>query len=202
MKTNFYVDGFNLYHGAVEGTQYKWLDLSKLFSLYYKSCQINRIRYFTARTGRPGKTLRQETYFRALLSIPNLSIHFGYFQPNRKYKRLVNPPHTNVEVWITEEKGTDVNLASYLLLDAAKKEYEQAIVVSNDADLATPIRMVRDEFGLEVGLLNPQKYPSKVLRNAANPALYRQIRRGALRASLFPDTLTDATGTFTKPARW
>ena len=115
---------------------------------------------------------------------------------------MANPPHSNVEVWITEEKGTDVNLASFLLLDAFKNDYEQAIVVSNDADLATPIRLVRNELGFRVGLLNPQKNASKVLRAAADPSLYRRIRSGALKASLFPDTLTDATGTFRKPASW
>jgi hypothetical protein len=27
-----YVDGFNLYYGALKGTKYKWLDLKALFS--------------------------------------------------------------------------------------------------------------------------------------------------------------------------
>lgn len=203
MKTNFYVDGFNLYHGSVEDTEYKWLDLSKLFRSYYPSDQINRIRYFTAPSStHRGRLQRQSLYLRALKTIPNLFIHRGYFQSNKKWKRPVNPPHSNVEVWITEEKGTDVNLASFLLLDAFKNNYEQAIVVSNDADLATPIRLVRNELGLRVGLLNPQKNASKVLRAAADSSLYRQIRQGALRASLFPDTLTDAKGTFRKPASW
>ena len=30
----------------------------------------------------------------------------------------------------------------------------------------------------------------------------RRIRAGALRASLFPDELTDSVGTFRKPASW
>jgi hypothetical protein len=25
-----YIDGFNLYHGALKGTQYKWLDVEAL----------------------------------------------------------------------------------------------------------------------------------------------------------------------------
>ncbi len=33
VKTNFYIDGFNLYYGAVKGTPYKWLDSSGLFAL-------------------------------------------------------------------------------------------------------------------------------------------------------------------------
>ena len=105
-----------------------------------------------------------------------------------------------VEVVRTEEKGTDVNLASYLLLDAFRNDYEQAVVVSNDADLLTPIKIIQDEFGLSVGVLNPQEKPSRKLRNAAD--FYRQIRQGPISASQFPDTLTDAIGTFRKPKCW
>ena len=32
-RTVVYVDGFNLYYGAVKGTPYKWLDLEKYFQL-------------------------------------------------------------------------------------------------------------------------------------------------------------------------
>jgi hypothetical protein len=46
-----------------------------------------------------------------------------------------------------EEKGSDVNLASYLLVDGFAGEYDIAIVVSNDSDLAEPIRLVRSILG-------------------------------------------------------
>jgi hypothetical protein len=29
-KVNVYIDGFNLYYGAVKGSPYKWLDLGAL----------------------------------------------------------------------------------------------------------------------------------------------------------------------------
>jgi len=28
MKVNVYIDGFNLYYGAVKGTPYRWLNLA------------------------------------------------------------------------------------------------------------------------------------------------------------------------------
>ena len=52
-----------------------------------------------------------------------------------------------VEILDTEEKGSDVNLASHLLLDGFDDEYEMAVVVSNDSDLELPIRMVRTRLG-------------------------------------------------------
>ncbi len=44
-----------------------------------------------------------------------------------------------VEVVKTEEKGSDVNLATYLLLDAFRRRCDSAVVISNDSDLAEPI---------------------------------------------------------------
>jgi hypothetical protein len=105
-----------------------------------------------------------------------------------------------VEVMKTEEKGSDVNLATYLLLDAFDQAFDLALVISNDSDLVEPIRVVRQRFGLTVGVVNPQRNPSHALRQVAS--FYRPLRRGVLVSSQFPNQLTDATGTITKPADW
>ena len=39
MKTNFYIDGFNLYYGVLKRTPNKWLDLSNLFSKILPNAQ-------------------------------------------------------------------------------------------------------------------------------------------------------------------
>jgi hypothetical protein len=31
MQTTVYIDGYNLYYGALRGTPYKWLDVVRLF---------------------------------------------------------------------------------------------------------------------------------------------------------------------------
>ena len=48
-----------------------------------------------------------------------------------------------------------MNLATYLLADAFEARYEQAVVISNDSDLVEPIRVVRDQLGRHVIVLNP-----------------------------------------------
>ena len=58
-----------------------------------------------------------------------------------------------VEVWVPEEKGSDVNLASHLLLDAVRGAFDVAVVISNDADLRDPVRMAREELSRTVGVL-------------------------------------------------
>ena len=140
MKTNVYVDGFNLYYRAVKNTPFKWLDLSKLCQLLVPSHQLNRIRYFTAlvqpRPGDPQQPRRQLTYIRALETIPNLSVHRGQFKQRQNRLPLLNPIAglpSYVEVKYYDEKGSDVNLATYLLVDGFERDYEQAVVISNDS---------------------------------------------------------------------
>jgi len=59
----------------------------------------------------------------------------------------------------TEEKGSDVNLAAHLVNDAHLDGFESAIVVTNDSDLVEPIRIVTEQLGLPVGVLNPPAPP-------------------------------------------
>ncbi|MCL5998516.1 MAG: hypothetical protein M1546_21045 [Chloroflexi bacterium] len=81
--TNVYVDGFNLYYGAVKGTPYKWLNLAELCRIMLPQNQIISIKYFTARVEPrphdPGQATRQQTFLRALRTIPNLTILYGHF---------------------------------------------------------------------------------------------------------------------------
>lgn len=104
------------------------------------------------------------------------------------------------EVIKTEEKGSDVNLATHLLYDAFRGEFEVAVVVSNDSDLLEPIRIVSKELKKPVGVLNPHEHPSRVLH--AHATFFKKIRLGVLKASQFPDTLTDKHGAFCKPDGW
>lgn len=213
MLTNVYIDGFNLYYRALRrDPQFKWLDLAKLCQALLPAHEINRIRYFTAivhqRPEDPNQQSRQQIYLRALRTIPNLDIHYGQFK-NRVIRRpLANPvPGLDeyVHVRTTEEKGTDVNLATYLIMDGYDGEYEQAVVISNDSDLALPISMARAKQNRPVGIINPsansKRYPTAIeLKGAAT--FLRHIRRSALRDSQFPDTLTDAVGAIAKPPVW
>src|SRR5712691_4425208 len=55
-KVNVYIDGFNLYYGALKGTPYKWLDLGRLCQALLPSDTIQEIKYFTARvSARPAR---------------------------------------------------------------------------------------------------------------------------------------------------
>lgn len=215
--TNVYIDGFNLYY-AIKRTPFKWLDISALCTELLPRRRINKIKYFTAivkdRLHDPTATVRQGVYLRALRTIPNLRIHDeGHFVDRKRlfpqypyaYRPPSNPtnPPQAVQVMKTEEKGSDVNLASVLLFDGLKDDYLDAVVISNDADLATPIKIVTQKLGKLVTVINPHKeqYRSNELINAATTYIWT-INRSVYQRSQFPTTMSDSQGTFTKPSTW
>jgi hypothetical protein len=205
-RTNYYVDGFNLFRRALEHGPNRWLDLSALFRTVFPDNEIHRIRYFTSwisGSSNPGKLERQVLYLRALATIPSLTTHFGEFHRNPVPRPLVTPipglPDC-VEVWDTKEKGSDVNLASMLLLDAHNGEFDAAVVVSNDSDLLLPIKLVVSDFHKPVGVLDPAERGSRSLAAAAS--FYRRLHRSALARSQFPVDMADRHGPFRRPPRW
>lgn len=212
MRTNVYIDGFNLYYGCLKGTSHRWLDLDAFCRASFPPPrnQLNRIRYFTAhvaaRPNNPLQPRRQQIYLRALRTIPHLTVHLGSYLAKPVRMPLHPPPPTGprtVQVMKSEEKGSDVNIATYLLVDAFDDDYEAAVVVSNDSDLAEPIRMVRQKFRKKVLVLHPcgpGRSPSIELRRVASKSLI--VDASLLPTCQFPATLTDAHGTIHKPARW
>ena len=105
------------------------------------------------------------------------------------------------DVYRSEEKGTDVNLAVHLVVDAHRGRFDAAIVVSNDSDLEGAVRIVRMEIGLPVFVFHPPtNHPSDKLNKVATR--FRSIEPRHLINSQFPSTLTDARGMFAKPPTW
>jgi hypothetical protein len=206
MKTIVYIDGFNLYYGALKGTPYKWLDLSKLSRFLLPKNEIIRIKYFTARiSARPGdpqQPNRQQAYLRALKTLPNLDIIYGHFLSHKVSMLLAKPTGKQKYATVikTEEKGSDVNLAAHLINDGYQGHYEMAVLVTNDSDLLEPIKIVRESLELPVGLLNPHQKPSRVLVKYAS--FIKPIRKGVLAASQFSDVMRDERGAFHKPTKW
>lgn len=117
LRTIVYIDGFNFYYGQLKDSSHKWLDLTKLFKTVLDvENELVKIKYFTARvrpTGRdPQVNIRQDTYFRALEAhCPEVEVHLGHFSRHRVFAKNANPPPNKIEIFKTEEKGSDVNLS-------------------------------------------------------------------------------------------
>ena len=205
LRTNVYIDGFNLYYGALRKTPYRWLDLRELCRRILGSDHaLQRIRYFTADV-KPtphdrNKDARQQTYQRALRTLPEVEIHKGRFVRNRYWMPLANPLPgilERIRVERVEEKGSDVNLATYLMLDAAQRDFQAAYVLSNDTDLVEPIRLVRQTFNLPVHVVSPHRTRSR--RMQASATSYALLDHTLLPDCQFPRELSDRRGAFHKP---
>lgn len=214
MSTNFYIDGFNLYYGSLKTRypQYRWLDIQALCENLVPNQRVNRVHYFTALLSNTANDdlveLRQQTHLRALATLPKVEIHYGKFETRRRRMPLWEPVR-NVNapqmVWVsrTEEKRSDVNLATYLLIDACYDDFDEAVVISNDSDLVEPITAVRDRFHKRIGVVNPDvaHRRSPDLQDAGSwafPTIYKRY----LRDNQLPDRIADGGGEFGKPSRW
>jgi len=96
IRTWLYIDGFNLYYGAVKGTPYKWLDVLALGrQLLPPTHTIDKIKYFTARVSGaadPNAPRRQHAYLSAIDTLPQLELHYGSFLAKTIWRPLTNFP--------------------------------------------------------------------------------------------------------------
>jgi len=88
-----------------------------------------------------------------------------------------------------EEKASDVNVASHLLLDVLQHEVDAAVIVSNDSDLEFPVRQAR--LRVPVGTVNPTKgFPAGRLNGAPGDGVgshwWHQLRPSELQNAQLP----------------
>ena len=207
LRTIVYVDGFNFYYGQVKNGPHKWLDLTRLFkAVLGEENDLIKIKYFTARvqpTDRdPQINTRQDTYFRALeVQCPEVEIHLGHFLRHRVFAENANPPPNKIEIYKTEEKGSDVNLALHVLNDAWLNLYDCAVIVSNDSDLATAIKLVKEQHRKVIGLITPGAPKRTSSRQLLEHASFtKTIRKWALEQNQLPNPIPNTE--IRKPDRW
>ncbi|MGL5851087.1 MAG: NYN domain-containing protein [Phycicoccus sp.] len=100
-----------------------------------------------------------------------------------------------------EEKGSDVNVAAHLLIDVLDQRVDAAVVVSNDSDLAYPLRQARNR--VPIGLVNPRNAPTAGSLRGTRSEGAGQHWWWKLRASNYTSNqLPDSVGGQTKPLGW
>ena len=209
MRTIVYVDGFNLFYGSLKGTPYKWLDMQRLFTeMLQPHHNIIKVKYFTARLStkmRPEKAARQRVYLGAITNCcENLEIYYGHFLTQTRVARLADPifGRKTAKIISTEEKGTDVNLASHLLDDGWRNNFDCAVIVSNDSDFSEAIRLVKRLDGKQIGIFFPfrknKTRRSKQLLGLAD--FNRDVRENALRRCQLPEKIPGSS--IFKPSKW
>lgn len=208
-----YVDGFNLYFGLRDTglRRYYWLNVRRLAENLLRGHQVLvETKYFTARIsgamrGDPpsraarlnAKRRRQSDFLEALETLSDFHIHEGHY-----LAKSVTCRNCGASWRSHEEKMTDVNIATELLMDAFHNRFDTALIVSGDSDLVPPIRAVlRDSPGKRVVVAFPQGRISQQLKQAASAWL--TIGRKKHKDSQFPDEVTKPDGcVLHRPIQW
>jgi len=217
-----YIDGFNLYNGALKNTPYKWLDLQALSQNLLPTDSIVKVKFFTAQVDRrfndPKQPERQRLYWRAIRTLPIIEIIEGQFKTRKarlpqeasiafiesqiEAGRSITPlTPIFAQVRRSEEKGTDVNIATHLVHDAHLNRFDVALLISNDSDLAEAVRIVCGEIGKPVHIFRPStNRPNEKLKSVATSL--KNISTQHLLASQLPANLIDKQGAIAKPPTW
>lgn len=194
---------------------------------------LSRVVYCTARTGDPD----QDAYLGGLKAHASYDwVEWGYYAEKLIHRPLANQPpgaarpqivnpavpmrvqdggkHLPAAIFMAsvshrEEKGSDVNLATHLLLDVVNGAVDAVVVVTNDSDLKLPLREARQR--VPVGLVNPGnpkwRPTAGALRANATDGVgghwWGHITRNQYLGHQLPDPVSGPAGkTYHRPAGW
>ena len=100
-----------------------------------------------------------------------------------------------------EEKGSDVNVATHLLTGVCEQKIDAAVVISNDSDLALPIRHARAR--VPVGTVHPgTNYPAGALSGRPDEGVGGHWWQQLAKPDYLTHQLPDPAGSYRRPAGW
>lgn len=100
----------------------------------------------------------------------------------------------------TEEKRSDVSLGAHLVRDACKGRMNVALLLSNDSDLQTPVKMAEEE-DVSVITVNPYGHSKQAQHLLGTDQ--RTLNRRLLKQSQLPDPVTTGDGyEIYRPKEW
>lgn len=205
-RTIVYVDGFNLYYGALKGTAHRWLNLQRYFELVRPADDLQLLHYFTAVVDGQKKA-DQLKYLDALATLPKVRIVLGKYIHKPVVRRVRSCSLTGSRSFMRpEEKRTDVNIGLQMLDDAYQHLTDQMILVSGDSDLVPAIDLVKLRApNVEVVVYVPNNHPNRgaavELRGAAHR--HRNLPLVELKHARFP-AIVPGSGAkaIAKPGNW
>ncbi len=184
-----YIDGFNLYHAIhdLRAPHLKWLDLwSVTSSLLKDDEELNSVYYFSAYANwMPEAASRHRQYVKALKHA-GVTCVMGHFKESRHSCRQCRAKWTK-----HEEKETDVNIAVQLVADSFQDNFDKAILITADSDLAPAIKIVNAHIPEKnVFVVSP---PGR-FNHARALKLRYMISKGRIGQHLLPASAVDADG--------
>ena len=141
-------------------------------------------------------TIGKKILLEAYETLNDCSVHFGVYQTHSRSCSSCGAPWNQAN-----EKMTDVNIAVEMLSAAFKDEFDTALLVSADSDLAPAVQKTMELFDKRVVIAFPPKRKSYRLRTLASG--FTNISRTQLAKSQLPPTVTRQDGFVLQcPASW
>lgn len=198
----------------------------------WPNARIEKVEYCTARVDavtNPSAHSDQDIYLKALLAVNSVDhIEYGNYVARTKKgllahdvkgkpvlatsdwpvmvqdqsQKAVKDARFMVQYLHLEEKGSDVNVASHLLIDVLSGGVDAAVVISNDSDLAFPIREARKL--VPVGVVNPRNvgHTAGDLKCDKTFGVGNHWWDRLGPADFFTSQLPDPAGRYTRPPGW
>lgn len=180
-RISLYIDGTNLFAGQYDlfGPK-RVLSFRALLGDIKKYYPVSKVYFYASYTPRKPKR-RPEAFFaseaifyRDVRSVPGLIFYKGHRSPTSG-----------------KEKGVDVHLALDMVKDAFTKRYDEAVIMTGDADLIYAVQIVR-RAGLPVyGVFLPNRFSLGVSFATISSIVlnYQNRFSGQIGSKIFPKSL-------------
>lgn len=194
-----FVDGFNLYYGLHEhsGRKHLWLDLHALSTSLLKPDQrLVGVNYFTARRRNDRAGAARQSLYIGALKATGVRVVEGRFQEKTHTCRTCAKPWRSYE-----EKESDVNLCVALMEAAREHQFDTALIVSGDSDMAPAVRAVRRmNHSLRMIAVFPPKRFSAELKSVVDASF--QLGAAKIRQAQLPDEVAGGDVVYRRPTYW
>ena len=216
MRVGAYVDGLNVYHGGRHlcgrhAPGWRWFDLAASVERMIErnaawaaqGATLHRLVYCTAlirgEIDQNGRR-RQEAYVAALGADDRITIELGRFAL-RAAPGGVREDGVGMRRKVPDEKGSDVNVASHLLIDIHTRAIDAAVLISNDSDLRLPAQHARTH--VPTATVNPRGRPTaRDLRGEPHEGVGGHWWYRLTADDFFDHQLPEVVGGARKPAAW
>ena len=216
-RVSVYIDGFNLYHalddlnytfkkrkkiGLKPADQrlnhYKWLDLKTLSQNLMRDYQeLVSVKYYSAYANHRGQDVvkRHRAYVQAL-EHSGVEVTLGVFKRSQQGCR-----NCGVRWWKYEEKESDVRIATDIVADALRDNFDDAMIISADSDMKPAKEHVAQVAGdKNIFVIAP---PGR-FAHARDLEPVLEATKGRVGKSLLPETITNDAGdvVVTRPSEY
>jgi uncharacterized LabA/DUF88 family protein len=176
-----YIDGLNLHRRLIERMNTSgWVDYWRLVELILKNFEIVAVRVFTALYSTDDAVVAKDNWNKQTLAHPKLSIHLGRVKKTTRMYPTTKSSNSILSDGVAkvikfEEKGSDVALATHMVLDASQNMANIYFVMSSDTDFEPALRVLKEQLGVQIGVISTTENVPKLFAQLS-PNVIRHVK--------------------------